>query len=173
MSPEQSFCTPAAAPDAVISPASSTAPASGTDSSQQGQPPQGDPGSDDGAAPEDLDDAKLRLVAHLARLRRERPETFVGPRSGYRAVPVTTSHAFAFARTLDEEPDVVVVVTRLARRLAVLGGWRDHVVVLPAGTWTSTLTDAVVEGGSRPLAEVMGQAEVAVLTRPRAVQPHV
>lgn len=128
---------------------------------------------DDGAAPEDLDDAKLRLVAHLARLRRERPETFVGPRSGYRAVPVTTSHAFAFARTLDEEPDVVVVVTRLARRLAVLGGWRDHVVVLPAGTWTSTLTDAVVEGGSRPLAEVMGQAEVAVLTRPRAVQPHV
>ena len=48
-----------------------------------------------GSSPRTLDQEKLRLTHRLAQLRAERPDTFVGPRSGYRAVPVTTSHAFA------------------------------------------------------------------------------
>ena len=122
---------------------------------------------DSGAAPEDLDEAKLRLTARLARLRRERPEAFVGPRSGYQVVPSTTAHAFSFARTVDGQAEVVVIVTRLPRRLERLGGWRDATVVLPEGTWSSVLGTTRVAGGSQPLATVVGDAAVAVLVRER------
>ena len=37
-----------------------------------------------GGSPRTLDQDKLRLTHRLARLRAERPDTFVGPRSGYR-----------------------------------------------------------------------------------------
>ncbi|MBW3069694.1 malto-oligosyltrehalose synthase, partial [Actinomyces sp. 594] len=103
-----------------------------------------------------LDDAKLRLTSQLCRLRADRPDTFVGSRSGYRALPTTTACAFAYARLLDEEADVVVVVRRLGRRLERLGGWGDHTIVLPQGKWTDVLTGAEVTGGTRLLGEVVG-----------------
>ncbi|QHO90978.1 malto-oligosyltrehalose synthase [Actinomyces sp. 432] len=115
-----------------------------------------------------LDDAKLRLTSQLCRLRADRPDTFVGSRSGYRALPTTTACAFAYARLLDEEADVVVVVRRLGRRLERLGGWGNHTIVLPQGKWTDVLTGAEVTGGTRLLGEVVGDEPVAVLARPRA-----
>lgn len=122
-----------------------------------------------GRSPGNLDEEKLALTARLSRLRAQRPETFVGPRSGYRAVPVTTSFAFSFARLLDEEPDVVVIARRLPRRLEQLGGWRDESVVLPEGTWTDVLSERELAGGARRLAEVVGDAPVVVLARQRPV----
>ena len=118
-----------------------------------------------GAPARGIDEEKLALTAALLRLRRSRPETFVGSRSGYRAIPVTTSHAFAFARTLDGEEDVIVVVRRLGRRLATLGGWREHSIVLPEGSWRSVTTGAETDGGTLPLADLMGDAPVVVLAR--------
>ena len=120
---------------------------------------------DSGAAPRSLDEDKLFLTSRLARLRAARPHTFVGPRSGYRTIPVTTSFAFAYARLLDEIPDVVVIVRRLSRRLEQLGGWREESIVLPEGTWEHVLRTGTVEGGSRPLAEVVGDDAVVVLSR--------
>ena len=120
-----------------------------------------------GSSPRTLDQEKLRLTHRLAQLRAERPDTFVGPRSGYRTVPVTTSHAFAYARLLDEEPDVVVIVRRLGRRLRRLGGWREESVVLPDGQWTEVLTEQSIDGGAQRLADVVGDLPVVVLARDR------
>lgn len=119
-----------------------------------------------GRVPADLDEDKLVLTSRLAHLRARLPEVFVGPRSGYRAVPVTTSFAFAFARLLDEQPEVVVIARRLARRLEQLGGWREETVVLPEGSWVDVLSSRHLEGGARPLSEVVGDAPVVVLARP-------
>lgn len=118
-----------------------------------------------GAAPENLDDEKLLLTARLAQLRRQRPETFVGERSGYQQVPLTTSHAFAYARTLDGEPDVVVVVSRFVRRMEQLGGWQNSAVILPEGSWRDICSDEVVPGGSHALKEVLSDNAVAVFQR--------
>ena len=120
---------------------------------------------DSGAAPRSLDEDKLFLTSRLARLRAARPHTFVGPRSGYRTIPVTTSFAFAYTRLLDEIPDVVVIVRRLSRRLEQLGGWREESIVLPEGTWEHVLRTGTVEGGSQPLTEVVGDDAVVVLAR--------
>ena len=123
-----------------------------------------------GSSPRTLDQEKLRLTHRLAQLRAERPDTFVGPRSGYRTVPVTTSHAFAYARLLDEEPDVVVIVRRLGRRLRRLGGWREESVVLPDGHWTEVLTEQSIDGGAQRLADVVGDLPVVVLARDRQAE---
>ena len=120
---------------------------------------------DSGAAPRNLDEDKLFLTSRLARLRASRPDTFVGPRSGYRTIPVTTSFAFAYTRLLDEVPDVVIIVRRLSKRLEQLGGWREESIVLPEGTWEDVLHGGTVEGGNQPLADVVGDAPVVVLAK--------
>ncbi|WP_103062811.1 malto-oligosyltrehalose synthase [Actinomyces qiguomingii] len=114
-----------------------------------------------------LDEAKLRLTSKLCRLRAERPDTFVGERSGYRPLPTTTACAFAYTRLCDGEPDVAVVVRRLGRRLERLGGWANHTIVLPQGTWTDVLTGAQIAGGTRLLTEVVGDEPVIILSRVR------
>ena len=78
---------------------------------------------------------------------------------------MTTSFAFAYTRLLDELPDVVVIVRRLSRRLEQLGGWREESIVLPEGTWEHVLRHGTVEGGNRPLAEVVGDDPVVVLAK--------
>lgn len=112
-----------------------------------------------------LNQEKLWVTSRILRLRRERPATFASTRAGFEPLPVTTGHAYAFTRTLDNQPDVVVLVQRLPHALNNVGGFGNHSVVLPKGRWTDTLTGAVVEGGSALLAELFGQLPVAVLVR--------
>jgi len=121
---------------------------------------------DAGEAPSDLDDEKLLVTAGALRLRRDRPDVFVG--KGARYVPLASSseHAAGFRRG-DGAGEVCVVVTRLAGRLADRGGWGGESILLPVGEWRDVLSDQVVRGGDTRLAEVVpdGGLPVAVLVR--------
>ena len=118
---------------------------------------------DAGQRPTDLGEEKLRLVTSLLRLRRSEPEAFVGPRSGYAALPTTTGHALAFLRSIDGDPRVCTVVTRLPVALGAAGGWGAHAVVLPEGRWRDVVTGAEHDGGSLALGELLAESPVAVL----------
>lgn len=109
-----------------------------------------------------LDDEKLWLVSRILRLRREMPDVFVG--GGYRPLPVTTGHAFAYARTRGDEAQVAVVTERLYAEIAH-SGFGDHTVVVPEGSWTDILTGKTYDGGSINLAELLATMPVAVLRR--------
>ncbi len=112
-----------------------------------------------------LNQEKLWVTSRILRLRRERPTTFASTRSGFEPLPVTTGHAYAFTRTLDNQPDVVVLVERLPHALSNVGGFGNHSVVLPEGTWTDVLTGTVVVGGSALLVDLLSQLPVAVFVR--------
>lgn len=121
---------------------------------------------DEGQRPSDLGQEKLQLTAALLRLRRDRPETFVGARAGYAALPSTTGHALALTRTLDGDPDVCAVVTRLPVALAASGGWASHTVVLPAlpdRRWRDVVTGVELDGGPVLLSDLLADHPVAVL----------
>lgn len=106
---------------------------------------------------------KLLVTSRALRLRRARPEAFVGERAGYVPVPTSTGNALAFARTADGTPAAVTVVTRLALSLERLGGWGEHSVVLPPGSWRDELTGRAVAGGPVRLAELLDRLPVALL----------
>jgi (1->4)-alpha-D-glucan 1-alpha-D-glucosylmutase len=53
---------------------------------------------DAGHPPADLDDEKLLVTSRTLRLRREHPDWFVGPSTGYAPIPTSTGNAVAFAR---------------------------------------------------------------------------
>lgn len=112
-----------------------------------------------------LDEQKLWVTSRILHLRRRRPDTFVSSRSGYTPLPSTTGHAIAFARTLDDVPDVVVVTDRLRRRLEEAGGWRDATVVLPAGAWRSIFNGSTFTGGPVKIADLLKSLPVAVLEK--------
>ncbi len=117
----------------------------------------------DAEHPRGLGEEKLLLTSRALRVRREHAAAFVGPHAGYAPVPTSTSAALAFARTADGEPTAVTVVTRLALALERLGGWGEHTVVLPAGTWHDTLSGRDVPGGSVRLADLLHSLPVALL----------
>jgi maltooligosyltrehalose synthase len=122
---------------------------------------------EDGWLPQ-LDDtgaAKLHVVRHVLRLRRDRPELF----TGYRPLPAqgpATDHVVAFSR----RPELVVVATRLPMSLT---GWADTVLPLPAGpgTWRDLLTGATVAAGApldtptAALGDLLSHYPVALLLR--------
>ena len=112
-----------------------------------------------------LDEEKLWLTCQALRLRRRRPDTFVSERSGYEPLATTTGHCVAFARTLDGTPEVITVAERRHAGLVALGGWQDHVVLLPEGQWTDVLTGTVVAGGSANLSTLLTTFPVALLER--------
>lgn len=116
-------------------------------------------------------DEKLLVTSRALRVRRAHAPAFVGPHAGYVPVPTSTSAALAFARTADGEPAAVTVVTRLALALERLGGWGEHTVVLPAGTWHDVLTGRDVPGGAVRLADLLTPLPVALLV-PAADQDH-
>ncbi|WP_284979002.1 malto-oligosyltrehalose synthase [Arthrobacter sp. fls2-241-R2A-200] len=116
---------------------------------------------DNGARPAYTEDAaKLLVVSRALRLRRDRPELF----GGYRAVDVrgeAANHLIAFDRGADG-PGAVTLATRLPKRLAGDGGWRDTVIDLPV-TFRDELTGATYGAGEVSVATVLGQYPVALL----------
>ena len=118
---------------------------------------------DGGAGPWDLSSEKLRMTAALLRLRRRRPEAFIGPDAGYTVLRTSTGHAVAFARTVADEPQVVTVVTRRHHQLRAVGGWGTHSLILPAGRWRDVVTGAEHSAGDVPLAVLLHSGPVAVL----------
>ncbi|MFH5823070.1 malto-oligosyltrehalose synthase [Georgenia sp. AZ-5] len=120
---------------------------------------------DGGARPGGLDDEKLAVTAAALRLRRDRPDAFVGTGAGYEPLPTTTGHAVALARTDAEGPRVVAVVTRLWASTTATQALPEAAVVLPEGAWRDVLTGATVPGGSRRLGDLLAAHPVALLER--------
>jgi (1->4)-alpha-D-glucan 1-alpha-D-glucosylmutase len=116
---------------------------------------------DSGSQPEYTEEAaKLLVVSRALRLRRDRPELF----GGYRPVPVRGSaaaHAVAFDRG-DAKPGALTVATRLPKRLARDGGWRDTSIDLPA-SYKDELTGSTYQAGSVELGTLLDQYPVALL----------
>jgi (1->4)-alpha-D-glucan 1-alpha-D-glucosylmutase len=120
---------------------------------------------DEGAGTRDLADEKLLVTSRALRLRRDVPEAFVGPGAGITPLPHSSGHVLTYARTADGEPRVAVVATRLAAMVDRLGGWGEHTVALPEGEWHDVLADRPVDGGVRPLADLLDRLPVALLVR--------
>ncbi|WP_347111235.1 malto-oligosyltrehalose synthase [Paenarthrobacter sp. S56] len=116
---------------------------------------------DAGARPEYTEEeAKLLVVSRALRLRRDRPELF----GGYRplaAEGAAAAHVVAFDRGA-ENPGALTVATRLPKRLARDGGWRDTVIELPARS-RDELTGATYDAGAVELATLLEQYPVALL----------
>jgi len=107
--------------------------------------------------------AKLLVTTSALRLRRYRPEEFVG----YRPLPAdgpAAAHAVAFQRS----SSLVAVATRLPVGLAARGGWGDTVLPLPDGAadWHDVVTDTAVDGAAPRLADLLARYPVALLVRP-------
>lgn len=120
---------------------------------------------DDGWLP-DVDEegaAKLLVVVNALRLRRYRPEEFIGYRPVLAQGPAA-DHAVAFRRS----PNLVAVATRLPVGLAAKGGWGDTVLPLPDGAddWHDVLTDQPVGSAAPRLGDVLSRYPVALLVRP-------
>lgn len=120
---------------------------------------------DRGEHAHDLDAEKLHLTATALRLRRRHPTAFVSERATYQPLPTSSGHAVAFARGTAEGPQAVTVATRLAEGLRQLGGFGEHTVVLPEGSWHELLGGARLAGGPCQLGELLAHRPVALLER--------
>jgi len=105
---------------------------------------------------------KLELTAAILRLRARRPGCFVGERSAYRPLASSTGHIMAFAR--GDRPGAVTVATRLWRTLQQSGGFGEHTVVLPEGTWRDIRSE-VTHSGEVQVRDVLAACPAAVLER--------
>ncbi len=106
---------------------------------------------------------KIDLTSAILHLRRRRPGAFVGGDAAYKPLASSTGHVVAFAR--GAEPEVVTVATRLGRSVAQAGGFREHTVVLPEGTWEDIRSGKRYDGGSVPVPELLATCPAAVLER--------
>ncbi|WP_308257634.1 malto-oligosyltrehalose synthase [Pseudonocardia lacus] len=107
--------------------------------------------------------AKLLVTVNALRLRRYRPEEFVGYRPLHAEGPAA-DHLVAFQRS----PKLVAVATRLPVGLAARGGWADTVLPLPDGTtdWHDVLTDQPITSSAPLLSDLLSRYPVALLVRP-------
>lgn len=117
----------------------------------------------DRRAPLTLAEEKLHVTREILRLRRRRPEAFVGPAAAYRPLPSSTGHAVPFARGAD--PQVVTVASRLHRALESQLGFTEHSVVLPEGTWRDVLTSREFAGGNVLVTDLLSAFPCAVLEK--------
>jgi len=120
---------------------------------------------DAGRPPASLDAEKLLVTSRVLRLRREHPEWFVGEGATYLPVATSSGNALAFSRGDADGPAVVTIATRLPVALARHGGWYEHTLALPPGSWTDVLTGRTVPGGSTALDGVLATLPVALLVR--------
>lgn len=116
-------------------------------------------------APASLDAQKLLVVSRALRLRAEHPDAFRGEAATYSPVATTTGQAVAFARGTAEadSPVAITVATRLGSQLAERGGWGEHQIILPEGTWVDVLSGREFRGGAVELAEMLADLPVALL----------
>jgi (1->4)-alpha-D-glucan 1-alpha-D-glucosylmutase len=106
---------------------------------------------------------KGALTAAALRLRQKRPEVF-GTSATYGPLTAegpAADHCLAFARS----GQAVTAVTRLSRRLAESGGWRDTVLALPPGRWADALDPAREFAGHTRVSELFERLPVALLER--------
>jgi (1->4)-alpha-D-glucan 1-alpha-D-glucosylmutase len=108
----------------------------------------------------DLDALKLLVTSRALRLRRRQPEAF-GRTGGYQPLDAPTEHVLGFLRG----DRVACVVTRASARLRADGGWGEHQVRLPGGTWRDVLTGVDHDGGPVRCADLMRSLPVALLER--------
>ncbi|AQP44517.1 malto-oligosyltrehalose synthase [Tessaracoccus flavus] len=111
----------------------------------------------------DLDSEKMLVTSRALRLRRDHAEAFRGEHASYFPVPTTSGHAVAFSRGEGEALVSVTVATRLPSLLAERGGWGDHQLILPEGTFVDALTGREIAGGPVSLEEVLSDLPVALL----------
>ena len=117
----------------------------------------------DRRSPLTLAEEKFHVTREVLRLRKRRPDAFVGPEAAYRPLPSSTGHALCFAR--GDNPQVVTVASRLHRDLTRAEGFTAHSVLLPEGRWLNVLTNTEHDGGNVLIAEVLGRYPVAVLEK--------
>jgi (1->4)-alpha-D-glucan 1-alpha-D-glucosylmutase len=118
--------------------------------------PPGRPGG-----PEDHGAAKLWVVRHALRLRRDRRDLFTGYTPLSASGPAA-DHALAFDRG-----GAITVATRLPLGLETAGGWHDTTLALPPGRWRDVLggADAPARSGAAPLADLLSNLPVALLVK--------
>jgi (1->4)-alpha-D-glucan 1-alpha-D-glucosylmutase len=107
-----------------------------------------------------LTDDKIRIVASALRLRREKPDAFLG--GYYRSLLAegpAAEHLVAFIRGAD----VVTAAIRQSVRLAE-SGWGETRLALPAGTWQDRIGGGRF-GGSVSPADLFAELPVALLER--------
>ncbi|MFJ4471812.1 malto-oligosyltrehalose synthase [Streptomyces sp. NPDC089424] len=107
--------------------------------------------------------AKGALTAAALRLRARRPGVF-GEGATYvplAAEGAAAAHCLAYART----DEVVVAVTRLSRRLAEAGGWRETALPLPPGRWVDVLDPEREFSGHARVGELLEPLPVVLLER--------
>ncbi len=112
-------------------------------------------------APNTVAEEKLHITRAILRLRRRRPEVFVGPDATYRPLPTSSGHVLSYSRGANQQ--VVVVASRLSRPMEDDGGFGEHTVVLPEGRWYDVLTGREMDGGSVELATLLDRLPCAVL----------
>jgi (1->4)-alpha-D-glucan 1-alpha-D-glucosylmutase len=121
----------------------------------------------EGLCPEEIlrrmDDGlpKLWVIRQGLHLRRRRPRAF-GPEGDYEPLRTRGERA-DYAVGFTRGGEVAVVVPRLVLRLG--GDWQGTTVELPAGPWRNGLTGEEVDGGNRPIADLLKRFPVALLTR--------
>ncbi|MGO4203139.1 malto-oligosyltrehalose synthase [Rhodococcus sp. TAF43] len=109
--------------------------------------------------------AKLHVTRTALRLRRERPDSFVG--GHYRpmfGVGPAHDHLVGFARgPAGQASDVIVLATRHSVRLNETG-WGSSSIALPNGSWFDRLTGELYAGAA-PLTKMFDRLPVALLVR--------
>lgn len=124
---------------------------------------------DAGSRPVDLADEKLLVTVTALRLRRSRPEVFVGPEAAHVPLASTSDHLIAYARGPVGSPEVAVLALRLAGKLDERGGWGQSTVTLPEGEWRDALSGRTTSGGEVPIGSLLtdGGLPVALLAKER------
>jgi (1->4)-alpha-D-glucan 1-alpha-D-glucosylmutase len=115
--------------------------------------------------PRSLAEEKLQVTGRALHARRDHEDAFTGPDSGYQPLPSSSGHAVVFARTVADDPQVITVATRVALDLERLGGWAEHTVQLPEGTWLDVIGKTTFDGGAVALADLLKHSPVALLVR--------
>ena len=110
-----------------------------------------------------LDAEKLLVTSRALGLRREHADAFRGDTSTYSPVPTTSGHAVAFARGDTDGVRAVTVATRLPALLKERGGWGEHQIILPEGSFVDVLTGRAVSGGAAAIADILADLPVALL----------